>query len=82
MSKKYKVTANAVLAADGYVKAGNKKAAVEKYTEFIRDQLRGLSSIDIEIIEIFDENDVNYNPDYEPGDRGWNNDCYTESYLS
>jgi len=67
--KKYQITGQIILAADGWVRAKNKKEAEKKWKEFCLIETAGLSVLDVEINEVVGPGDKYYDKSSAPSDE-------------
>jgi len=67
--KKYQITGQILLAADGWVRAKNKEEAKKKWRDFCLLETNGLSVLDVEITEILTPNSKYYDKSNAPSDE-------------
>jgi len=84
--KKYQITANVLIAADGWVKAVNQKEAEKTGRQFCFSEMQGLDVSDVKVFEIitpiskyYDKNNI---PEDEEFEESINGKCITHNYLN
>ena len=84
--KKYQISAQVLVAADGWVRAKNIEEAKKKWEDFCQKETVGLSYVGTEINEVvspsnkyYDKNNV---PDDKDFDAHYTGDCITYNYLN
>jgi hypothetical protein len=83
--KKYQVTANIILIADGWVRAKNKEEAKKKYEEFLTKETKGLSIGEIDIREVLSKKSRHFDKKNEPVEKDFDetwDDCICSYYLN
>ena len=83
--KKYQITGQILLAADGWVKAKNKKAAEKIWQDWCFSETQGLSTLEVKINEVICPNSKYYDKDNIPPNKDFDNydkNCLTHNYWN
>jgi len=85
LEKKYQITGQILIAADGWVKAKNKEQAIKRWRDYCFSETGGMSVLDVEINEVITPRSKYYDKDNVPKDKEFNNydeNCLTGNYWN
>lgn len=83
--KKYQITSQILIVADGWVRAENIQEAKEKWEDFCVQETVGLSYGGIEINDVLSPTNKYYDKDSVPDDGDFDlvfGDCITHNYIN
>ena len=81
--KSYQVTSGAIILADGWVLAKNKKEAKKIWRDFVFNEMQGLSIADVQIHDLLSEKSRHYDHQSKPSNEEFDGaTCITYSHLN